>query len=185
MAAAADAGGYARAGVSPLRQICCAMRLSACLVIALGAQTATASRGVPPNNSAIDQFLTTTPGPAGDERLPRGRETVPGALRDRERRRLRALDGEGERAIAVLAESAPAAASRAAARPRVEGDAAPSSRWAAVASVGTGKGRDGLGLVLPGILIGAVALAAVARRRRRPTGAQAHEGPQPGMSNTA
>jgi hypothetical protein len=140
---------------------------------------------VPPNNAAIDQFLTTTPGPAGDERLPRGSETVPGPLRHRERQRLRAFDEEGERAIALLAESAPIAVSGAADRSRVEGDAAPASRWGAIGSIVAGKGRDGLGLVLPGILIAAVALTAVARRRRRATGADAHEGPQPGVSNTA
>jgi hypothetical protein len=161
------------------------MGLCACAFVALAAQTAAAPpRTVPPNNSAIDQFLTTTPGPAGDERLARGRETVPGPLGPRERRRLRALGGRGKRAIPLLAESAPTAVPRAMGGPRAEGDAVPESRWAAIGAVIAGKGRDGLGLGVPAILIAAVALAAVARRPGA-RGAGAHEGPQPGVSNTA
>jgi hypothetical protein len=173
--------------VAAVRQIRCALQLSACLFVALCAPAAAApSRAVPPNNSAIDQFLTTTPGAAGDERLARGEEAVPGPLRRRERRRLAALGPRGDRALALLEESSPAGASRGSGRPAIEGGEAPASRSpvAAVASAVAGNGRDGLGLVLPGILIAAVAVAGAARLHRRTTRAGAHEGPQPGVSNT-
>jgi hypothetical protein len=161
--------------------------LSACLLVAPRAPAAAASpRAMPPNNSAIDEFLTTTPGPSGDERLPRGEEPVPSPLTQRQRRRLHALGPEGDRTITLLGETAPAAASPAAGRRPADANRPPESRGAAgeVVAAVAGKGRDGLGLVLPGILIAALVGALAAVVRRRTPAARAHEGPEAGVSNT-
>jgi hypothetical protein len=172
--------------VPPPRQMRVVLVLSACLIVAPCALAAAAPRRVvPSDNSAIDQFLTTAPGPTGDERLRRGEQSMASAVPRRARTRLSAFGPAGDRAIAVLDQTAPGAVLRGGRR-AVDSDRAPRSRApvreVAAAAVGKGAG-DGLGLALPGLLIAALAGALAAVIRRRTSRPGRHKGARATASN--
>jgi hypothetical protein len=171
--------------VAAVRQMGVVLVLSVWLIAAACAPAAAAvPRAVPPDNSAIDEFLTTAPGPTGDERLPRG-EDVPSAVTGPSRTRLSVLGPEGERAITLLDQSAPAerpggGRRRADADPRARSRAPVREVAGAVAGEGAG---EGLGPALPALLLAALAGALVAVIRHRTSPAPQHEGLNPDVSN--
>jgi hypothetical protein len=154
--------------------MCNLIRLLACLLVGSCAPAAAAQeRIVPENNSAITQFLPTVPGPAGDERLPRGGEAqFNPALSRPKRELLERLGPDGMTTIDFLERTAPAGVRN------VEhgvGDTEGRRRQSrplvreVIGVVVTGEGHDGLGLALPVILLlalGGAAAIGVLRRRR-------------------
>jgi hypothetical protein len=147
----------------------------ACLLVVSGVPTAAAQeRIVPANNSAISQFLTTVPGPGGDERLPRGGEAgLSPALSTRKRELLERLGPEGKTTIDLLEWTAPAGTRSVERRARdTLGGSRPSRTPVREVRdvVVAGEGHDGLGLALPGILVMALGCAIAAGMLRR-TGA--------------
>jgi hypothetical protein len=141
------------------------------LLVAPGVPAAEEQSIVPPDDSAIHQFLTVVPGPGGDELPPRAeviRQSPP--LSARQRKRLETLGVEGEKTIEVVDTTFPGGVAR---DGRRHGTDAPGSRppaREAIEAIAAGKGDGGLGFALPGILLlvlgGAIA-AGLARRGTR------------------
>jgi hypothetical protein len=145
--------------------------LFTCLVSVCGAPAAAAQqRIVPPNDAAISEFLTVTPGPGGDEVLARAKDARPSLLLSaRKRRLLERLGPQGKETLDLLNATSPG-------RPRGGRDAVdtasvnPRSQAPArkiIEVVAKGQGHDGLGLGLPSILLAALVLLIITRLRRR------------------
>jgi hypothetical protein len=155
-----------------MRQMRMLILVLACLLVVCGVPAASAQeRIVPANNSAISQFLTTVPGPAGDERLPRDGDTgLSPALSTRKRELLERLGPEGKTTIDLLERTAPAGIRSVERRARdTPGGSRPSRTPVreVIEVVVAGQGHDGLGLALPGILLMALGGAIAAGVLRR------------------
>jgi hypothetical protein len=146
--------------------------LLTCLVSVCGAPAAAAQqRIVPPNDAAISEFLTVTPGPGGDEVLARAKDARPSLLLStRKRRLLERLGPQGKETLDLLNATSPStprggerdAVDTASVNPRSQ---APARKMIEV--VAKGQGHDGLGLGLPSILLAALVLLIITRLRRR------------------
>lgn len=109
----------------------------------------------PPGNSALDEYLQTVPGSSGDKRLGRPRAELSPAARGRLERR-----GENGRALADIVDGTSERQSESQAQPQRRRPAAvtagvagsPPPRAVADAATG-GVDGDGLGILLPGLLL--------------------------------
>ncbi len=153
------------------RLLALALVAALCLPPLASAQAETVA---PPGNSALDEYLQTVPGSSGDKRPGAPRATLAPAARRRLERR-----GANGRALAAIVDgtserqaSRPGASARRSTVvvPGVVGSTPPR----AVARAATGDvAGDGLGIVLPGVLLAsAFAMTAVVIRRRRSSKAQ-------------
>lgn len=148
------------------------------LVAALALPTfasAQAETVAPPGNSALDEYLQTVPGPSGDKRLGKPRAELSPSARQRLERR-----GKNGKALAAIVEGTserPRTPPRESATPAIAGVVgspppravvgSPPPRAVADAATGDVDG-DGLGLLLPGLLLSsALGIAALVILRRR------------------
>jgi hypothetical protein len=143
--------------------------VAAVLVLTPAASAAQAPKtNAPPGNSAIDEYLETVPGAAGNQRPRPPAATRGSALTPVQRRKLEKLGPDGKTLARAVDATAPAAAS-----PHVTGEiAAPSaggrSPLSEVFSAVTGSdGGSGMGIALPAILVAALLTALVLALLRR------------------
>jgi len=147
-----------------------ALTLLVALVLLAGPAAASAQApptNAPPGNSAIDEYLETVPGATGDQ-VPRR----PGAggkpvLTPAQRKRLEALGPDGKALADAVDATAPPAAKPA--RKIDLDDVKGRSPITAVFEAATGSdGGEGMGIVLPIILLGSLlgTIALVVLRRR-------------------
>lgn len=125
----------------------------------------------PPGNSAIDEYLETVPGATGNA-PPRPLEGSDGGggLSAAERARLEALGPDGEtlaNAVDATSPAKPKGSSTSSEPAAPQGDGR-SPLDAVAGTIGGSDGGDGMGIVLPAILIGSLlaAIAFVLLRRR-------------------
>jgi len=128
----------------------------------------------PPGNSAVDEYLETVPGATGNQRpRPPAQQGSAGVLSATERARLEQLGPDGRTLADAVDATAPG---KARAKPRAPAAAAPTGTGRSPAgevidAVTGSDGGNGMGLVLPAILI-ATLLAAITvvllRRRAAP-----------------
>ena len=118
----------------------------------------------PPGNSAIDQYLETVPGPSGNTRpRPPGQGGNSGALTPAQRARLERLGPDGQALASAVDQTSPKASGKKGDKKKTvsvpQGDGqSPADK--VLATVGGSDGGDGMGIVLPAILI-ATLLAAI------------------------
>jgi hypothetical protein len=140
------------------------LAILALVLIALPAG-ATAQTNAPPGNSAIDEYLETVPAASGNQRPKAGGSA---ALTKSERARLERLGPDGRALADAVDATAPAAAKapEPGVRPSSADGRAPLSK---VVDAVTGRdGGDGMGLLLPAILLATLlgVISVVVLRRR-------------------
>ena len=136
------------------------------LALPATAQAQPAQTNAPPGNSAIDEYLETVPGASGNTR-PRppgqgGSSVLPAA----ERARLERLGADGKALADAVEATAPA--KRAAVAPDPLEGAGRSPARGLLDAVGGNDGGNGMGVLLPAILVaallGAIGLGLLRRR---------------------
>ena len=143
----------------------------ALLALPAAATAQAPTTNAPPGNSAIDEYLETVPGATGNTRTrPPGGSGGSGndALTAAERARLERLGPDGKALADAVDATAP---SKDAATPKPTATALPAQGRSPVSGVldtVTGTDGDGMGMLLPAILLatvlGAIALVVVRRR---------------------
>jgi len=152
------------------------------VLVTLGASggSARAATVAPPGNSGVDQYVEVIPSAGGPVPTPKGgSESGGNALSPQTARRLRAQGSDG-RALSAIVESTAPAGARGSRRGRADSDrtgSTPSRSGSqaspavptAVSSLSLGSDVDGMGLLLPALLVGSAAVigAIFLTRRRR------------------
>lgn len=151
--------------------------LLACVLMVLVPSSAWAQQtNAPPGNSGVDEYLESIPAAGGNKPSGGAVNGRPQRLSPKEREALKSAGGEAAALERVVAATKPSAARKPARRTpptAAEDPGKGRSPLSAVVRAAAGDDGDGMGLLLPGILIGALlaTLAVVALRftRGRPT----------------
>jgi hypothetical protein len=138
------------------------------------AQAQAPQTNAPPGNSAVDEYLETVPGATGNTRPRKPAQGTKGSgvLSAAERARLERLGPDGKTLADAVEATAPAQAPRKSAAESstkaVDESAGRSPGRELLDAVGGDDGGDGMGLVLPAIMIAALlaAITFVLLRRR-------------------
>lgn len=154
--------------------------LACTLLLAMPAAAAASHQTLPPGNSGADEYVEGVPGAGGDKpsgNVGQGDDAGGGTLPPAAQEALGAQGTDGEKAAGLAAATAPDDAKNAGSGTDEgsgggKGSDPSGSRVGQVVEALTGSGSDGMGVVLPLILVTTVvvALALLLSRRRRDAG---------------